>query len=310
MARKIAFLLLAAACLSFSQATTTFQSAVALVHVDTEVVDSDNRIATGLAKGDFRVFDEGKEQPIVSMLSEEQPLDLILLFDISSSMRGIVQQVASAADLGLQQLRTGDRVSVMVFNTRSRVVAPFSDDLKAIQRIIQKDLLVLRFGGGTAIQAAVDDAAQRFLDELQTERRRAVLIITDNIGIRTRQENSVVHDFWRADALLSGLIMQDISYKKAHTINEIIAPQTLLLEAGMKGIARKTGGDAIGADAPGTAFADMMHRIRTRYSLYYRMPDAKAGQTRTIKVELSAAAQKRYPQNHIHARHGYIVPSR
>ena len=309
MARKIAFLLLAAVCSSLSQQTTTFQSGVALVHVDTQVADSDNRIITGLAKDDFRVFDEGKEQRIVSLLSEEQPLDLILLFDISASMRGIVQQVASAADLGLSKLQTGDRVSVMVFNTKSRVVAPFSDDLKAVQGSIQKDLLAQRFGGGTAIQASVDDAAQRFVDEPQSERRRAVLIITDNIGIRTRQENSVVRDFWRADALLSGLIMQDSSYKKAHTINEIIAPQTLLLEAGMKGIARKTGGDAIGADAPGPAFADMMHRIRTRYSLYYRMPNAKSSQTRTIKVELSAAAQKRYPQNHIHARHGYIVPN-
>ncbi len=302
-------MLLAAVYLSPSQETTTFQSGVALVHVDSEVVDSDNRVITGLTKDDFLVFDEGKEQRIVSLLSEEQPLDLILLFDISSSMRAIVQQVASAADLGFQQLRTGDRVSVMVFNTKSRVVAPFSDDLTAVQRTIQRDVLAQRFGGGTAIQAAVDDAAQHFLDEPQTKRRRAVLIITDNIGIRTRQENSVVHDFWRADTLLSGLIMQNSSYKKAHTINEIIAPQSLLLEAGMKGIARKTGGDAIGSDAPGKAFADMMHRIRTRYSLYYRMPDAKAGQTRTIKVELSASAQKRYPQNRIHARHGYIVPS-
>ncbi len=309
MARIVLLLcLLDAAFVFCSPQNTTFRTGVALVHVDAEVLGPGNRILTDFSKTDFRVFDDGKEQPILNMLTEEQPLDLILLFDVSASMRGVVREVASAASTGFRELREGDRVSVMVFNTRSRTVADFTKDLTAAERSI--DLLVSRqpFGGGTAIQAAVDDAALRFIDQPPAERRRAVLIITDNIGLRTRHEASVVHDFWRADALLSGLIIADPEFKKAHRFNTVIAPQTLLIQAGMKGIAEKTGGDAIESNSPSQAFSQMMHRIRTRYSLYYRMPKGKPGQTRTVKLELTSSAQQRFPEARIRARHGYVVP--
>jgi len=292
------------------QGPATFRADVSLVHVDAEVAAADGRVLTGLSKEDFRVFDEGAGQPVLSFAAEDVPLDLILLFDISGSMRPVVQQVASAAREGLRELRQGDRVSVMVFNTRSRVILPFTEDLDTVEQAIKDDVLDLKFGGGTLIQSSVDDAARRFLHESKTQRRRAVLIITDNIGMRTRREQSVVRDFWEADALLSGLIIRHRFAAAAHSVGRVIAPQTMLMQAGMKGIAEKTGGDAIAADEAGPSFRDMMHRIRSRYSLYYAMPQDTPGKTRTIRVELTADAQHRYPKSRVRARHGYIVPTR
>lgn len=302
-------LLLLAGALAFAQDDVVFRSAVSLVHVDAEVTDATGSIVSGLAKEDFRIFDDRKEQPIVHFAAEEQPLDLILLFDVSGSMRAVVQGVAAAAKEGLQELRPGDRVSVMVFNTHSRVVAPFTEDLEAVERSIQNDILGLHFGGGTFIQSAVDDAALRFLHEKKTERRRAVLIVTDNYGMRTRREESVVRDFWEADALLSGLIVRNPTYQKIHTVGLILGPQRLAMEAGMKGIAQKTGGDALRSDDPGSAFRDAMHRIRARYGLYYGLPQAKPGAARVVHVELAPDAAKRYPKARVRARTGYIVPA-
>ena len=68
-----------------TQTTPTFRTEVALVHADAEVVE------------DGRILDEGKPQPIVQFSAGEQPLDLILLFDISGSMRLVVKQVAAAS---------------------------------------------------------------------------------------------------------------------------------------------------------------------------------------------------------------------
>src|SRR5439155_10268315 len=96
------------------QASPTFHANVALVHVDAEVTDRDGRIVAGLSKPDFRVFDDGQEQHITGFSADLEPLDLILLFDISGSMRAVVQRVADAARDGLAELRPGDRVSVMV----------------------------------------------------------------------------------------------------------------------------------------------------------------------------------------------------
>lgn len=296
------------ASLAPAQQAAVFHAGVSLVHVEAEVLAPDGRILTGFSKDDFRIFDQGKPQPLVSFSAGEQPLDLILLFDISGSMRAVVERVAAAADQGLHELRPGDRVSVMVFNTRTLVVAPFTENLEIVQRAIQQGVLGLRFGGGTLIQNAVDDAALRFLREPRTERRRAVLIITDNIGVRTRREQSVIRDFWEADALLSGLIIRNPAFQTARTVTTVVAPQMLLLQAGMRGIAEKTGGDAVRADDPGPAFQDMMHRIRTRYSLYYAMPPGKPGASRTIRVELTAGAAQRFPKARVRARHGYRIP--
>lgn len=283
-----------------------FRGGVALVHVDAEVT-VDGRIVNGLAKEDFRVFDERVEQPVIHFAAEQVPLDLILLFDVSGSMRPAVQAVASAARQGLQELRQGDRVCVRVFNRRSNEIAPFTSDLEEVERTIEKEVLTRKFGGNTLIQEALDSAALRFMKEPRSERRRAVLIITDDYGVRTRREHSIVRDFWEADAILSGLIVRHPATKALHTASTILGPQYLLLQAGMKGTAAKTGGDAIQSGDAGSAFRESMRRIRGRYSLYYAQPPGTPQSIRSIRVELSADAARRYPKARVRARTGYLV---
>ena len=88
----------------------------------------------------------------------------------------------------------------------------------------------------------------------------------------------------------------------------VLAPQLLLMQAGMKGIAEQTGGNTINSSNGGPAFEEMMHRIRNRYSLDYAMPPGKPGVTRTILVELRQEAQQRLPKAKVRARRGYRVP--
>ena len=297
---------LLAATLGAAQDAPVYRAGVSLVHVDAEVLSADGRILTGLAKDDFRVLDERKPQPIVQFSAGEESLDLILLFDISGSMQAVVQKVAQASESGLRELRQGDRVAVMVFNSQSREIAPFTEDLQAVARTIQYEVLPLPFGGATFIQNAVDDAALRFRREPKTERRRAVLIVTDNMGQRTRRESGVVDDFWESDALLSGLIVSNPVFQAMR----LVSPMLLAMQAGMKGIAEKTGGDSIGSSDPGAAFPEAMRRIRTRYSLYYALPESKPGTTRAIHVDLTADALTRFPKAHVRARTGYVVPGK
>src|SRR3954452_17469305 len=98
-----------------AQDGATFRLDVSLVHVDAEVLTKDGRIVSGLGIEDFRVFDDGREQKLVSVASEQQPLDLILLFDISASMRPRIQRVAQAARQAAALLRKGDWVAIMCF---------------------------------------------------------------------------------------------------------------------------------------------------------------------------------------------------
>jgi VWFA-related protein len=232
--------LLVVSWVAFAQERPTFQAKVALVQVHAEVIGQDGRILTGFTKDDFRVFDGGKEQKILHFSAGEDPLDLILLFDTSGSMRPQVQKVAAAAREGMRELRSGDRVAVMTFNSRSRLALPFTEDLDSVDRAIRDDVLGERFAGATLILSAVSDAAKLFMQEKRTERRRAVLIITDNMGQRTRRESTVIRELWEADALLTGLIVGGTA---AQTIRMLVNPSMMALQVGVKGIAAKTGGD-------------------------------------------------------------------
>ena len=54
-------------------------------------------------------------------------------------------------------------------------------------------------------------------------------------------------------------------------------------------------------------FAAMIERIRSRYMLAYHEPDSTPGAFRHITVNLTPAAQKRYPMAELHARSGYYA---
>lgn len=299
---------LIAVVLADAQDNATFRTGVSLVHLDAEVITATGRFEEGLSREDFRVFDNRTEQSILHFGWADEPLDLILLFDISSSMRPAVEAVAAAAREGLQELRDGDRVAVMVFNSRSRLIAPFTGDLDAVRESIQKGVMEQRFRGATFIQTAADDAAKLFRKEDRSQRRRAVLVITDNYGQRTRKESTVVTSLWEADALLSCLVVRTLGMQARRAAVTLMGPQNLVFQVGLTGVAEKTGGDIVKASEPGTAFKDAMRRIRNRYSLYYALPEAKSGEVRSVRVELTSETLKRLPNARVRSRTGYRVP--
>jgi hypothetical protein len=122
------------------------------------------------------------------------------------------------------------------------------------------------------------------------------------------KERTVVRDLWEADAIVTGLIVRSMGGRALRTFLAITNPQLFAMEAGMTGIAAKTGGDTVHSEDPGAAFQEAMRRIRTRYSLYYEQPKAKAGSHRALRVELTDDATRRYPKTRVRARLGYIVP--
>ena len=303
------FACLLGAVLCHPQEEPEFRTGVSLVHVDAEVTDG-NRSVVGFHKEDFLITDNRVPQHILYFSQDVEPLDLILLFDISGSKRPKIEKVAATSRRALTELRAGDRVAVMTFQSRSNIVAPFTEDLSAVARSISYDVVGGRFGGGTRLLAGVDDAAEYFLREPRTQRRRAILILTDNYGQRSRRGSTVVHHLWEADTVLSGLIIRSPGETAVKTAMLVSSPLTILIQEGMAGVAEKTGGDTLKADDTDDALRDSMRRIRSRYSLYYAMPPGNPGEHRQLKVELSPDALNRYPAAKVRARKGYLIPGR
>lgn len=290
--------LLAIGAAQGQQEDTVFRTEIALVKVDAQVTNKTG-VIDGLRREDFSVLDNGQPQPIRYFSQEEEPLDIVLLFDISASMGPSIQKVASSARLAISELRQGDRVAVMSFNTGVWMEVPFSTDLDVLSTRLVQRIRETRFAGGTYILSAVDQAAKYLKLQPATHRRRAVLIFTDDEGYGSTSPKVPTRDLWDADAVLSGLIIP---------ADRGVAPFALTVSGDdyVEKVAEQTGGEVVHADPPGPAFRAMVARLRKRYTLYYPMPPGKPGQARRVAVELSPAAKRRYPDAEVLARKGYI----
>jgi VWFA-related protein len=280
------FRLAALAAIALAQESTVFKTAVSLVHVDAEVTDG-TRLLSDFHKEDFRVFDNGAVQTVLYFSQEETPLDLILLFDISGSMNPKLEKIASSAHAALAELMHGDRVAVMVFNRKSTIVGPFTGEMPAVEQTINEKVLG-KAQGGTHILRAVSDAAAYFLKEPRTERRRAVLIMTDNHGQPSGHTDAVVRALWEADALLCGLELRSSGETALLGVRAVLSPASAFMNMeSITGAVEKTGGDLIKGRDPGADFEEMI---------------------RKIKVALSEDARKKNPKAQVRARYGYYVP--
>lgn len=278
-----------------------FRTGVSLVRIDAQVTQGAGPIE-GLTRNDFQVRDNGQLQSILYVSQDEDPLDLMLLFDVSGSMLPAMRRLAVSAHTALSELRKGDRVAVAYFNTGARLLAPFNDNLEeAVHKV--GDIVDVPFGGGTFILKALGDAAQYFARAADEHRRHAILIFTDNEGQCSAREKTVVDRLWQSDVLVCGLIVPTAPLIRSGF-------PTLGACEDMLGVAEKTGGETVNANDPGHAFREMIQRMRKRYSIYYGMPAAKAGAQRKVTVELTDAAKTRYPEAAVLARKGYLIPKK
>ena len=71
-----------------AQEQPVFRGAGDAVRVFVTVTDRDGRLVTSLAKKDFEVRDEGKPQPITLFDNTPQPIRLVVMLDVSGSMKG------------------------------------------------------------------------------------------------------------------------------------------------------------------------------------------------------------------------------
>src|SRR5262249_15457626 len=122
---------------------------------------------------------------------EEMPVDVVLLLDVSGSMRPHIERIASAASSALQSLGKEDRVSVMVFDRASRVRLPFKSNRADVERELNTLVNQETFHGGTDITRALLDAAKYVQREARKEARRAIVIVTDDQTERGRDDAAV-----------------------------------------------------------------------------------------------------------------------
>jgi VWFA-related protein len=314
-----------------------FRSDVSLVRVDAQVVDSTNRAITHLHAGDFVLREDGKVVPIRNFASENMPIDVLFLLDVSASMRPHVQRIADASGQALTELGKDDRMGIMVFDRNTRVRLALSSNRQDVQREFDRLLRDERFNGGTDITRAMLDAADYIRREGRRDARRAIVILTDDQTEFDRDDEGVGLALARADAVMCALIAPDAMQNRGNRGGGqrpggwggggglggglggiIFGPRggggsrypgggggmggSHTKSAGTAEIARDSGGDSMSVN-DSEALEDTLARLRQRYTLYFSLPEGvQPGQERDIQVDLTPEIRRRFADAEVRYR--------
>jgi Ca-activated chloride channel family protein len=302
-----------------------------LVMVPVSVTDSAGQAVQGLHVNDFRLEEEGRQQEIAEIGDPEQvPLDIALLFDISSStsQKGFFafQQEAAATFLK-QVMKPVDKAAIFTITDRATLVQPL-----ASTGIAAAKMLTIPAATAPVPTAFYDtvSAAAKYLNENSPGRHRRVIVVLsdgdDNfseqikdltvaevrasqsgnqtpaaarVGLQARHRRAVLdvqQAVQKADATFYSVNPGGPSVR----LNDI----SMRAELGMQSIADATGGTAFVPDSDKdleAVFRQVAAELRGQYLLqYYANAEASPGQFRRIKVSVPTHSDAR-----VRARQGY-----
>ena len=101
---------------------------VALVEAGAIVTAPDGTRVRGLARDDFRIFEDGVEQKIASFDAATTPASIALLLDDSPSISRDLGDMRDAAHSLSRSLQPEDEVAVAAFASETNLLLPFSRD--------------------------------------------------------------------------------------------------------------------------------------------------------------------------------------
>jgi len=282
-----------------------FKAGVSDVRMDVLVTEGKD-LVKGLVKDDFVVTDEGQPQTVVSFSHGDEPLNLILLLDISGSMQKNIELISETARDALNHLRPADRVAIMVFAKTSEVHQDFSDNLAETARQISRAVQGHDVGNTTQINAAVVDAAHYMQAHAGPGGSRAILILTDNLSMSYQlTDGQVIRELNKADTVFNAIVTGHAIEPRPPTPS--MYPNPDLTPANVMHLAEDTGGEWVKAERADQSFNEMIERIRSRYMLAYHEPPSPPGSFRHVGVALTETARKKYPLAELRARTGYYA---
>jgi len=269
---------------------------VNLVLVSATVTDPYNRLVTGLEKDHFQVYEDGVEQEISTFSSEDVPVSIGVIFDMSGSMSDKVNKARQSAVQFFKTANPQDEFFLVSFNERAELTSRFTSSVEDLQ----SRLMYTSAKGRTALL----DAVYLGLAEMKGahNKKKAMLIISDGGDNHSRYNVTDVRNFVKeADVQIYSMGLFDFS---PATPEESEGP-SLLTE-----LCDLTGGRLFRVQDLGE-LPDIATKIgmelRNQYVLGYK-PSNKATDGRWRKIKVKVHPPRGLPPLNVYSRTGYFGP--
>ena len=188
-----------------TEAQTSSQNPDDIIRVNTDLVtvpvrisEKSGRPVPDVQRSEFRIIENGIEQPIDYFQNEEQPFTVALMLDMSYSDIFKLHDIQAAADLFVGQLRDQDKVMVMSFDEKARVLCKPTSD----RRILRMAIEGTEIGSGTSIYTAFDSVLKDQFAKI--EGRKAIVVLSDGVDTSSKiaSARSVVRQLTESDILI------------------------------------------------------------------------------------------------------------
>ncbi len=144
-----------------------------MVSVTVTVSDQNRRFVTGLTKDQFEVYDDNVKQDIALFATQDSPLTLGIVYDVSGSMNPLSTQSFRALKGLFEYSHTDDEYFVVSFNNRAKLLQDFT----SVPNDIINRAVFIKPKGSTALFDAVYLALEKVKEG--RHEKKALLIISD-----------------------------------------------------------------------------------------------------------------------------------
>jgi Ca-activated chloride channel family protein len=279
-----------------------------LVVFDAQVIDKKSKRTIGdLTKDDFAITENGVKQEVSYFSRDELPLSIILLLDVSRSVRPIIHEIRDGALNALQRLKPEDEVAVMAFGTTYQLVQDFTKDRRLVSQKIESATATESLGNGTFLSSALESAATHMQKAPAPGSRRVIIVVTDNIAITPDRETKyIVDELFDSGTVVYGLIVQ-AAFGKLFKVMSLGQ-----LSKGVNAFVERTGGEIVGADKKevDAKLGFVIDRLRARYQLGFRPVNiSEDGKFRPVEIKITET-KKRKEKPMVLTKRGYYLHRR
>jgi VWFA-related protein len=281
----------------------------ALVSLNVSVTNRAGVALANLRKEEFEVAENGEPQKIEFFQPTTAPFNLVLVLDLSGSIKDKLDVVRSAALRFLDVLGPQDKVAVVTFTDEIRVVSQLTDDRNELKRRIRA---IDQSRGGTAFYEALWFS---LADTLRGTRgqRNAIVVMSDGVDssldrynpMESRVSfNQLAHRLEEADVIVFPIYL-DTEYEEVFERGNSSSEAYAIARDQLERIAEVSGGQMFKAEKVGDlagVYKQVAAAMRTVYSVgYYPTNAEKDGTFRRVRVLVDR------PDAAVRARKGYYA---